>query len=114
MLPCSLDSALPKESSLLLQLFYQGQANDLHKGTNHSNTDGSCMNVQRDLACVTCFQSHLRSIKYLWFHLIIKSIVLTCWMPQCYREALNLHRQHMQRDEHFHDLSDLILMYMYM
>ena len=29
--PSSLDSALPKESSLLLQLFCQGQANNLHE-----------------------------------------------------------------------------------
>ena len=35
---------------LLLQLFCQGQANDLHEGANHSNIDGLRMNVQRDLA----------------------------------------------------------------
>ena len=66
MLPCSLDSALPKESSLLLQLFCQGQANDLHEGANHSNIDGSHMNIQRDLARVAHFQSRLRNPKYLW------------------------------------------------
>ena len=63
---CSLDSALPEKSSFLLQLFCQGQANDLHKGANHSNIDGSRMNVQRDLACIARFQSRLRSLKYLW------------------------------------------------
>ena len=62
---CSLDSALPPKSSFLLQLFCQGQANNHHEGTNHSNIDGSCMNVQRDLAYVTRFQSRLRSLKYL-------------------------------------------------
>ena len=67
MLLCSLDSALPKESSLLLrQLFCQGQANDLHKGTNHSNIDGSHMDVQRDLARITHFQFRLHSLKK-WF-----------------------------------------------
>ena len=67
MLPCSLHSALPKQSFLLLQLFCQ--AIDLHEGANHSNIDGSCMNVQHDLTCVTRFQSHLSYLKYLWFNL---------------------------------------------
>ena len=64
-LPCSLDSTLPKESPLPLQLFCQGQANNLQEGANHSNIDGSRMNVQRDLARVVCFQSRLHSLKYL-------------------------------------------------
>ena len=53
------------------QLFCQGQAKDLHEGTNHSNIDGSHMNVQCDLARVARFQSHLHSLKYLWFDLLI-------------------------------------------
>ena len=56
----------PKESSLLLQLFCQGEANDLHEGDNHSNIDGLHMNVQRNLARIARFQSRLCSLKYLW------------------------------------------------
>ena len=64
-LPCSLDSALsPKPSPTLLPR----SSKDLHEGANHSNIDGSRMNVQRDLACVARFQSRLRSLKYLWWH----------------------------------------------
>ena len=64
-LPCSLDSIFPKESSLVLQLFCQGQANDPHEGVNHSNIDGSRMSAQRDLAYVGRFQSRLHSLKCL-------------------------------------------------
>ena len=67
-LPSSLDSALPPKSSLLFHFFCQGQAKDLHEGANYSNIDASCMNVQRDLACVAHFQSCLHSLKYLWLH----------------------------------------------
>ena len=45
--------------------FLQGEVNDLHEGVNHSNIDGSCMNVQSDLAHVAHFQPRLRSLKYL-------------------------------------------------
>ena len=65
---CSLDSTLPKESSLLLHLFCQGQAKDLHGGANHSNIYSSRMNVQCDLALIARFQSRLHSLKYLWWH----------------------------------------------
>ena len=73
-LPCSLNSALPKESSLLLHLFCQGQANDLHEGANHSNRDGLHMNVQCDLARVAHFQSRLRSLNIYG---------LTDWLTDC-------------------------------
>ena len=67
----------PQKSSLLLHFFCQGQVKDLHEGANHSNIDGSRMNVQRDLACVACFQSHLCSLKNLWLLSVVLAVVLT-------------------------------------
>ena len=87
-LPCSLDSALPKESFLLLQFICQDQANDLCEGANHSNIDGSCMNVQHDLAHVACFQSHLCSLKYLCCIVLFNAYVNYSVIPLFHYSAI--------------------------
>ena len=43
------------------------------------------MNVQRDLACIARFQSHLRSLKYLWLEVLnrLDKAGLTLKLAKC-------------------------------